>query len=194
MDTHALSEPAQRTALEALAGNGVDVLVAEEGQYTPTPVISHAILTWNREIEAGRADGIVITPSHNPPSDGGFKYNPPHGGPADTAATTWIEDRANALLESSNREVRRLPYEDAISAPTVRIRDFVKPYGDDLDSGIDMAVIPDSRIRIGAAPLGGARMAYWEPIAERYGLDITLVDREIDPTFRVMTVDHDGKS
>ncbi|MFI5364866.1 MAG: phosphoglucomutase (alpha-D-glucose-1,6-bisphosphate-dependent) [Candidatus Binatia bacterium] len=193
MDTHALSEPAFATALEVLAANGVEVMVDRDGGYTPTPVISHAILTYNRGRCTGLADGIVITPSHNPPEDGGFKYNPPHGGPADTQATTWIEDTANALIADELRGVKRLPYPRARGAPTTHRHDYIGAYVGDLEAVIDMAAIREARVRVGVDPLGGAGVAYWAPIAERYGLDLTVVNDAVDPTFRFMSVDWDGK-
>ncbi|HXQ20791.1 MAG TPA: phosphoglucomutase (alpha-D-glucose-1,6-bisphosphate-dependent) [Candidatus Acidoferrales bacterium] len=193
MDTHALSEPAFATALEVLAANGVEVMVDRDGGYTPTPVISHAILTYNRGRSTGLADGIVITPSHNPPEDGGFKYNPPHGGPADTQATTWIEDTANALIADELRGVKRLPYPRARGAPTTHRHDYIGAYVGDLEAVIDMARIREARVRVGVDPLGGAGVAYWAPIAERYGLDLTVVNDAVDPTFRFMSVDWDGK-
>jgi phosphoglucomutase len=186
-DTHALSEPAQRTALEVLAANEVDVLHAPEGQWTPTPVISHAILVHNRGRTEALADGIVITPSHNPPEDGGIKYNPPSGGPADTSATGWIERRANELLAG---QVRRA---DAARAPTLREHDFVAPYVQDLGSVVDLEVVRSARPRLAVDPLGGSNVAYWKPIAERYGLDLTVVNDRVDPTFSFMPLDHDGK-
>lgn len=193
MDTHALSAPAQRTAIEVLAANGVFThLQADEG-YTPTPVISHAILAHNRDAAALRADGIVITPSHNPPQDGGIKYNPPNGGPADTDVTGWIENRANELMAQGNRDVRRMAYEQAIVAPTTSRIDFAGPYVADLASVIDMEAIRAAGLRIGVDPLGGAAVAYWKPIAERYGLQIEIVNPVVDPTFGFMSVDHDGK-
>ncbi|HZO88491.1 MAG TPA: phosphoglucomutase (alpha-D-glucose-1,6-bisphosphate-dependent) [Chthonomonadaceae bacterium] len=193
MDTHALSEPAQRTALEVLAAHGVEVFIARDGGFTPTPVISHAILTYNQGRESGLADGIVITPSHNPPSDGGFKYNPPNGGPADTGTTGWIQDRANALLLERNRAARRIPYEVALRAPTTHQHDFLRPYVNDLGSVLDMAVIRASGLTLGADPLGGSSAAYWEPIAHTYGLNLSVTNKAVDPTFRLMPVDHDGK-
>jgi phosphoglucomutase len=193
MDSHALSAPAQRSALEVLAAHGIKVFVAQNDGYTPTPVISHAILTYNKGRKEGLADGIVITPSHNPPSDGGFKYNPPNGGPADTDITGWVQNRANDLLQSKLNGVQRLPYEQAIKAATTHPYDYIMPYVNDLGSVIDMDVIKASGLRLGADPLGGASVAYWEPIAERYGLNITVVDKTVDPTFRFMPVDHDGK-
>src|SRR6267143_5967550 len=186
-DTHALSGPAQRTALEVLAANEVDVLHAPEGQWTPTPVISHAILVHNRGRTAGLADGIVITPSHNPPEDGGIKYNPPSGGPADTSATGWIERRANELLAG---QVRRA---DAARAPTLLEHDFVAPYVEDLGSVVDLEVVRSARPRLAVDPLGGSNVAYWKPIAARSGLDLTVVNDRVDPTFSFMPLDHDGK-
>jgi phosphoglucomutase len=192
-DTHALSGPAEETALEVLAANGVQTHLQAGGGYTPTPVISRAILVHNRVATAPRADGIVITPSHNPPPDGGIKYNPPHGGPADTDLTTWIERRANALLASGNRDVVRLPIASARSAATTVEEDFVAPYVADLDQVIDMEAIRRAGTRIGVDPLGGAAVAYWKPIADRYGLDIDVVNPKVDPAFAFMTLDHDGK-
>ncbi|MCE9668230.1 phosphoglucomutase (alpha-D-glucose-1,6-bisphosphate-dependent) [Myxococcus stipitatus] len=191
MDTHALSAPAQRTALEVLAANGVQVRFTDG--YVPTPVISHAILTYNRGRSAGLADGIVITPSHNPPEDGGIKYNPPNGGPADTNITAGVEKRANALLGVDNAGVQRIPYERARTAPTVKPHDFITPYVEDLGSVVDMEALRGAKLRIGADPLGGSNVAYWEPIATRYGLDLRVVNPTVDPTFRFMPVDHDGK-
>ncbi|HLV79768.1 MAG TPA: phosphoglucomutase (alpha-D-glucose-1,6-bisphosphate-dependent) [Chthonomonadaceae bacterium] len=195
-DSHALSEPAQKTALEVLAAHGVEVYVAtEEGNaaYTPTPVISHAILAYNRTNAGVHADGIVITPSHNPPEDGGFKYNPPDGGPADTHITGQIQERANALLAGGCRDVRRLGYAAARQAATTHVYDYVTPYVADLGNAIDMEAIRASGIAIGADPLGGSSIAYWDPIADRYGLNLTVVDRTMDPTFGFMPLDHDGK-
>ncbi|HJV92148.1 MAG TPA: phosphoglucomutase (alpha-D-glucose-1,6-bisphosphate-dependent) [Azonexus sp.] len=192
-DTHALSGPAQRTALEVLAANGVVVHLQADDGYTPTPVISRAILIFNAAHPGERADGIVITPSHNPPQDGGIKYNPPHGGPADTDVTGWIEQRANALLADGNRGVRRLPYEQALGAPTTRAVDLMTPYIADLGNVIDMTAIRRAKLRIGVDPLGGAAVAYWQPIAEHYGLDIEVVNPAVDPAFGFMTLDHDGK-
>jgi phosphoglucomutase len=193
MDTHALSEPAFATSLEVLAANGVEVMIDRDGGYTPTPVISHAILAYNRGREAGLADGIVITPSHNPPEDGGFKYNPPHGGPADTDATRRIEEEANALLEAHLRGVARMPVGKARSAPTTHRHDYVGSYVDDLHSVVDMEAIRAAGLRLGVDPLGGSGVAYWGPISDRYGLDVTVVNDEVDPTFRFMTLDWDGK-
>jgi phosphoglucomutase len=196
IDTHALSAPAQKTALEVLAANGVEVYIAAgEGyaQYTPTPVVSHAILAYNRGRTSGFADGIIVTPSHNPPADGGFKYNPPSGGPAEPDITKWIQNRANELLASKNRDVKRVPYESALNASTTHLFDFITPYVTDLENIVDIDVIRSAGIRIGADPLGGSNIAYWEPIAQHYGLNITLVNNTVDPTFRFMTVDWDGK-
>jgi phosphoglucomutase len=196
MDTHALSEPAQKSALEVLMAHGIHVYIARDdgyAKYTPTPVISHAILAYNKGRTEGLADGIVITPSHNPPSDGGFKYNPPEGGPAGTEITTWIQDRANEILKNKNREVKKIPYLTAIKAATTHHYDFVTPYVHDLINIIDIDAIRSAGLRIGADPLGGSNIAYWEPIAQHYGLDITLVNPTVDPTFRFMSVDHDGK-
>ncbi|NTX55106.1 phosphoglucomutase (alpha-D-glucose-1,6-bisphosphate-dependent) [Myxococcus sp. CA039A] len=192
MDTHALSAPAQQTALEVLAANGVQVRFTDGA--TPTPVISHAILTYNKGRGAsGLADGIVITPSHNPPEDGGIKYNPPNGGPADTNVTSGIERRANALLGTSNAGVKRTPYEKARTAPTVKPHDFITPYVEDLGTVVDMEALRGAKLHIGADPLGGSNVAYWEPIATRYGLNLRVVNPTVDPTFRFMPVDHDGK-
>jgi phosphoglucomutase len=192
-DTHALSGPAQRTTLEVLAANRVETMIQTGDRFTPTPVISHAILTYNRGRTEGLADGIVITPSHNPPEDGGFKYNPPNGGPADTAATRWIQDRANELLRAGNREVARQSYESAVNASSVHLHDFMPSYIADIRTVIDTDSIRSAAIRLGADPLGGASVDYWEPIAANYHLDITLVNPRVDPTFSFMTVDHDGK-
>ncbi len=193
MDTHALSAPAQQTALEVLAANGVTVHLQQEGGYTPTPVISRAILAHNADPALPRADGIVITPSHNPPPDGGIKYNPPHGGPADTDVTDRIEQRANALLLDGNRGVKRMPYAQALAAPTTHAVDLMTPYIAALGEVIDMAAIRNAKLKIGVDPLGGAAVAYWQPIAERYGLDIEVVNPRVDPAFAFMTLDHDGK-
>ena len=193
MDTHALSAPAQRTVLEVLAANGVAVRFQAGGGFTPTPVISHAILTHNAGRTADLADGVVITPSHNPPQDGGIKYNPPHGGPADTDVTGAIERRANALLADGNRDVRRMGFEAALAAPTTRAVDLMSGYIADLGSVIDMEAIRRTGLRIGVDPMGGAAVAYWAPIAERHGLDITVVNPAVDPAFAFMTLDHDGK-
>ncbi len=193
MDTHALSVPAFASALEVLAANGVEVMIAEKEEYTPTPVISHAILTYNRGRRTGLADGIVITPSHNPPQDGGFKYNPPNGGPAERAVTSWIEAKANEFLENDLKGVRRAPYEKAVRADTTRRHDYLDSYVNDLGSVIDMEVIRGANISLGVDPLGGAGVHYWPLIAERYGLDLTVVNDAVDPTFRFMSVDWDGQ-
>ncbi len=192
-DTHALSEPSHRTAVEVLAANGVHTLIQQGDGYTPTPVISHAILTYNRNRDSGLSDGIVITPSHNPPEDGGIKYNPPTGGPADTEITRWIEDRANEIMENGLQEVRRMPLEKALHSEFIELYDYVRPYVADLKNVIDVEAIAGEKIRIGVDPMGGSCVAYWEPIAEHYGLDIDLVNPAVDPTFSFMTVDKDGK-
>jgi phosphoglucomutase len=192
-DTHALSGPAQRTALEVLAGNGIETMIQRDDGFTPTPVISHAILTYNRGRLSDFADGIVISPSHNPPEDGGFKYNPPKGGPADTDIASWIQNRANDYLRSRNRDVKRVPYESALTASTTHLHDFVMPYVRDLGGVIDVDCIRSAEVRMGADALGGASVQYWEPIKTFYGLDITLIHSVVDPTFSFMTVDHDGK-
>ena len=192
-DTHALSTPAQQTALEVLAGNGVETVIAAEDGATPTPVVSWSILTHNKGRKTQLADGIVITPSHNPPADGGFKYNPPNGGPADTDITNWVQDRANALMTAGNREVKRTPYAAALKAPTTHVRDLVTPYVADLTSVVDLKLIADAKVKLGVDPLGGASLDYWGPIGERYGLDLTVVNKRLDPQFGFMTVDHDGK-
>jgi len=192
-DTHAVSGPAQRTAIEVLAANGVVTIIQRNDGFTPTPVISRAILTYNRGRRDHQADGIVITPSHNPPEDGGFKYNPPHGGPADTDVTKWVQDRANALLRGRNQDVKRIPFEQAMKASTIRQEDFLMPYVQDLRNVIDMDVIRSAGIALGVDPLGGAAVHYWEPIRDVYKLNITVVNPKVDPTFSFMTVDHDGK-
>jgi phosphoglucomutase len=192
-DTHALSEPAERSALEVLAANGVEVVLSQGGAPVPTPVVSHAILVHNRGRTGRLADGIVVTPSHNPPEDGGIKYNPPHGGPADAGVTAAIERRANELLASRNREVRRTPYERARAAPGVRERDFVRPYVADLRAAVDLDAARGAPIRVGVDPLGGANAHYWGAIAAEYGLDLTVVNPAVDPTFGFMPLDHDGK-
>jgi phosphoglucomutase len=192
-DTHALSGPAQRTALEVLAAEGVETIIQRDDGFTPTPVISHAILVYNRGRREHLADGIVITPSHNPPADGGFKYNPPNGGPADTDVTSWIQDRANALLRGGNAEVRRTSFIAAIRGATTRETDLVWPYVDDLESVVDMEVIHGEKLRLGVDPLGGASARYWQPIADLYGVELTVTNPAYDPTFRFMTLDHDGK-
>jgi phosphoglucomutase len=192
-DTHALSEPAQRTALEVLAGNGVESIIQRDSGVTPTPVISWAILTYNRGRKAHLADGIVVTPSHNPPEDGGFKYNPPHGGPADVDVTEWIQSRANELLRAGNAVVKRVPYAVAIAAAVTHQEDFVLPYVQDLKNVVDMDAIRSAGLELGVDPLGGAARPYWEPINSLYKTNITIVNPVIDPTFSFMTVDHDGK-
>ncbi|MEU5413178.1 phosphoglucomutase (alpha-D-glucose-1,6-bisphosphate-dependent) [Streptomyces clavifer] len=192
-DTHALSEPARVTALEVLAANGVTVLIDTDDGYTPTPAVSHAILTYNRDRTSGLADGIVVTPSHNPPADGGFKYNPPHGGPAGSDATSWIQDRANALIEDGLKEVRRIPHARALAADTTGRHDFLTAYVDDLPAVLDLDAVRSAGIRIGADPLGGASVAYWGRIAERHRLDLTVVNPLADPTWRFMTLDWDGR-
>ena len=192
-DTHALTECGFVTALEVLAANGVHVMVDAAGGFTPTPVISHAILNFNQARPAGLADGIVITPSHNPPEDGGFKYNPPHGGPADTDATDWIEQRANKILENNLREIQRVTYARARSADTTHQHDYVAAYVKDLEAVVDLAAIRGAGVKIGVDPLGGASVGYWGPIRDRYHLNLTVVNEFVDPTFRFMTVDWDGK-
>jgi phosphoglucomutase len=193
MDTHALSVPAHASALEVLAANGVEVMIAEGDEYTPTPAISHAILTYNRGRTAGLADGIVITPSHNPPHDGGFKYNPPNGGPAESTVTAWIEAKANEFLETGLRGLNRIPFEEALRASTTHRHNYLDAYTRDLGNVIDMDVIRGAKISLGVDPLGGAGVHYWGPIAERYGLNLTVVNEAVDPTFRFMTVDWDGQ-
>src|SRR6266478_6474085 len=192
-DTHALSEPAFKSALEVLAGNGIEVMVDAANGYTPTPVISHAILSYNRGRKPGLADGIVITPSHNPPRFGGFKYDPPHGGPADTHVTGWIQGRANALIADGLRGVVRMPIERARTASTTHQHEYLNFYVNDLPTVVDMQVIRESKVRIGVDPLGGASIAYWDAIGERYGLNLEVVNHSVDPTFRFMTVDWDGQ-
>jgi phosphoglucomutase len=193
MDTHALSVPALSSALEVLAANGVEVNLAKGDEYTPTPAISHAILTYNRGRQGGFADGIVITPSHNPPHDGGFKYNPPHGGPAESIVTDWIGAKANEFLEHGLNDVKRTPFERALHASTTHRHDYLEAYVSDLGSVINMDVLRGEKLRMGVDPLGGAGVHYWEPIAERYGLNLTVVNVAVDPTFRFMTVDWDGQ-
>ncbi|MGB6198004.1 MAG: phosphoglucomutase (alpha-D-glucose-1,6-bisphosphate-dependent), partial [Candidatus Acidiferrales bacterium] len=193
MDTHALSVPANASALEVLAANGVEVMISEGDEYTPTPTVSHAILTYNRTRTTGLADGIVITPSHNPPEDGGFKYNPPNGGPADTAATKWIESKANEILVNKLQSVKRIPLERALRTSTTHRHDYLTAYVADLANVLDMNAIRDSKLRMGVDPLGGAGVHYWGRIAERFGLNLTVVNEEVDPTFRFMTVDWDGR-
>jgi phosphoglucomutase len=192
-DSHALSDAAQRTALEVLAANGVETFIQIDNGNAPTPVISRAILAYNRGRPNGLADGVVITPSHNPPADGGFKYNPPTGGPADTAITQRIQDRANELLRGGNKDAQRIAYEAAMKADTTHLHDYVPGYVDDVANAIDLAAIRSSGIKLGVDPLGGASLAYWEPLTEKYGLNLALVNPKTDPTFSFMTVDHDGK-
>ena len=192
-DSHAASAPAQRTALEVLAANGVETFIQRDDGFTPTPSISHAILTYNRGRKNGLGDGIVITPSHNPPSDGGFKYNSTNGGPADTDITGWVQNRANELLRGGNKDVRRQTYESALKASNTHHHDFITPYVNTLCEVIDMEAIREAGVRIGVDPLGGASLQYWQPIKERYGLDLTIVNTKVDPQFGFMTLDHDGK-
>jgi phosphoglucomutase len=193
MDTHALSEPALFTAVQVFAANGQEIVLQDGFGYTPTPVISHAILTYNRARTSGLADGVVITPSHNPPEDGGIKYNPPSGGPAGTETTRWIQDRANQILANGLKEVKRMPLDKALQAPTTHPRDYIQPYVDDLVNVVDMRVIADAGLKIGVDPMGGAGVEFWGPIAETYGLDLEVVNPRVDPTFSFMTLDHDGK-
>jgi phosphoglucomutase len=192
-DTHALSEPAFASAMEVLAANNVDVMISEGNVYTPTPAVSHAILLYNRARKSGLADGIVITPSHNPPDDGGFKYDPPHGGPADSSVTSWIESRANELLRKALEGVKRISFQKARHSSTTHQHDFLNSYVRDLDAVVDMTAIRDAKIKLGVDPLGGAGIDYWPRIAEQYDLDLTIVNKSVDPTFRFMTVDWDGK-
>jgi len=192
-DTHALSRPAERVALEVLAANGVQTYIQRDDGYTPTPVISHSILGYNRGRSEGLADGIVVTPSHNPPTDGGFKYNPPNGGPADTDVTDWIQNRANELLRAGQKGVQRIDFDAALKVSTTHAEDFVRRYVEDLANVIDLEAVRSAGVKIGVDPLGGASAAYWQPVVERYGIDITIVNPKIDPTFAFMTVDHDGK-
>jgi len=193
MDTHALSEPAFISAVEVFAANGVEICIQTGLGYTPTPVISHAILTYNRGRKTGLADGVVITPSHNPPGDGGFKYNPPNGGPADTSTTRVIQDRANAILADGMKAVRRMDYEKALKAGTTHLHDYIEPYVADLANVVDLQAIAAAGLRIGVHPLGGASVGFWQPIAARYHLNIEVVNPYVDPAFGFMTVDHDGK-
>ncbi len=193
MDTHALSEAALSTALQVFAANGVETMIQAGLGYTPTPVISHAILTYNKDRTEGLADGVVITPSHNPPTDGGFKYNPPSGGPAGNDITSSIEARANGILQTGMKEVLRLPYQKAMQSACVHEYDYITPYVNDLENVVDMKAIADAGLKIGVDPMGGAGVAYWEPIAERYGLHLEVVNRHVDPTFSFMAVDKDGK-
>ncbi|KIC74800.1 Phosphoglucomutase [Neochlamydia sp. EPS4] len=193
MDTHALSKPALMSALEVLAANGIEILLAEGEEYTPTPVISHAIVSYNRHRTKNLADGIVITPSHNPPSQGGIKYNPPSGGPADLHITQWIETKANELMRHELRDLKRIPYEKALTLSTTKRYNYLEAYVSDLKDVINMEIIQKSQIKLGVDPLGGAGIHYWEPIAERYKLNLTLVNKTIDPTFQFMTLDWDGQ-
>src|SRR5580700_11146126 len=192
-DTHALSGPAQRTALEVLAANGVETIIQEADKVTPTPVISRAILVYNRDRKDHLADGIVITPSHNPPEDGGFKYNPTNGGPADTHVTRWVEDRANELLRGRNAGVKRIAFDAAIKSSTTHQEDFILPYVRDLKNVVDIDAIRGAGLKLAVDPLGGASLPYWDPISSIYGIDIVVTNPIIDPTFSFMTVDHDGK-
>jgi phosphoglucomutase len=193
IDTHALSEAAFCSALEVLAAQGVEVMIDAQGGYTPTPVVSHAILTHNRGRSRGRADGIVVTPSHNPPADGGFKYNPPHGGPAESQVTAWIQERANALLTSGVERIKRIPFERARRAPTTNRHEYLEAYVGDLSGIVNLEALADAKLRLAVDPLGGAGVHYWGRIAERYGFELTVVSDVVDPTFRFMTVDWDGK-
>ncbi len=193
MDSHALSAPAHATALEVLAANSVDVMIASGTDYTPTPAVSHAIISYNRKRKTGLADGIIITPSHNPPHDGGIKYNPPTGGPADTTATSWIEAKANLFLKSRLRGIKRIPLERALALGTTHQHNYIREYVADLGNVLDMQLIADSGITLGVDPLGGAGVHYWQPIAEHYGLNLTVVNQQVDPTFRFMSVDWDGQ-
>jgi phosphoglucomutase len=193
MDTHALSEPALVSAIEVFAAHGITLMIQERMGYTPTPVISHAILTYNRNRKKGLADGVVITPSHNPPEDGGFKYNPPNGGPADTGTTKIIENRANAILEKPGSQIKRIGYEQALKADTTQFYDYITPYVADLDQVVDMAAVAKAGLSLGVDPLGGAAVRYWDVIADRYGLSLNVVNPVVDPTFSFMCVDKDGK-
>ena len=193
IDTHALAEPALASAVEVFGANGVDIMIDDRGGYTPTPVISHAILTYNKGRTSGLADGVVITPSHNPPEDGGYKYNPPHGGPADTDVTAKVEKQANAYMAAGMQGVRRMPYERARKAPSTHLHDYISPYVADLGNSVDLALVASSGVKIGIDPLGGAAVHFWQPIIERYRLDAAIVNDAVDPTFRFMTADWDGK-
>jgi phosphoglucomutase len=193
MDTHALSEPALCTAIEVFAANGIHIVIQKGFGYTPTPVIAHAILTYNRGQVSAPADGVVITPSHNPPEDGGFKYNPPSAGPADTGTTQLIQERANEILKNGLKEVKRMPLERALKADTTREHDYVAAYVEDLNNVLDMQAIAAAGLKIGADPMGGSGVGYWDPMAEVYGINVEVVNRVVDPTFSFMTVDHDGK-
>ena len=192
-DTHALSAPAQRTALEVLAANGIETFIQRDDSVTATPVVSHAIIVHNRGRKTGLADGIIITPSHNPPADGGFKYNPPNGGPADTDVTKWVQDRANELLRGGNAGVKRISFEAALKAATTHAKDFILPYVEDLKNVVDMEAIRAAGLKLGVDPLGGAALPLWEPINSLYKLNIEVVNPKLDPTFAFMSVDHDGK-
>ncbi len=192
-DTHLLSEPAFRSIVEVLGAHGVDVMIDAGDGFTPTPAISHAILTHNRGSGRRLADGIVVTPSHNPPEDGGFKYNPPHGGPADTEVTSWIQNEANGLLDAGLEGVRRTPFEQAVDGPTVHRHDYISAYVDDLPAVVDLDAIRDSGLRLGVDPLGGSSVAFWSAVAERHGLDLTIVNDAVDPTFGFVPVDWDGR-
>jgi phosphoglucomutase len=193
IDTHALAEPAMTSAIEVFAANGIDIMIDDRSGYTPTPVISHAILTYNKGRTSGLADGVVITPSHNPPEDGGYKYNPPHGGPADTDVTSRVEKQANAYMAAGLKGVARMPYERARRAPSTHLHDYVSPYVADLGNSVDLALVASSGVHIGIDPLGGAAVHYWQPIIERYRLKAKIVNDAVDPTFRFMTADWDGK-
>lgn len=193
MDTHALSEPAYASAMQVLAANNIDVMISEGTPYTPAPAVSHAILVYNRAHKSGLADGIVITPSHNPPDDGGFKYNPPHGGPAESSVTSWIQSRANEFLGRGLEGVKRAQFAKALRAPTTHKYDFLSNYVSDLRNVVDMIAVRDAKIKLGVDPLGGAGIDYWPRIADQYGLDLTIVNHSVDPTFRFMSVDWDGK-
>jgi phosphoglucomutase len=193
IDTHALSEPAFASALEVLAANGVEIMTAKRNEYTPTPVVSHAVLKYNHGRKTGLADGIVITPSHNPPNNGGFKYNPPNGGPAETEVTNWIETKANELMKNGLKDVRRIPFGKALHANTTHRYDYISSYVENLGNVINMEIIGRSKIVLGVDPLGGAAVHFWEPVADRYGLNLTIVNDAVDYTFRFMTVDWDGK-
>jgi phosphoglucomutase len=193
IDTHALAEPALVSAVEVFAANGVDIMIDERSGYTPTPVISHAILSYNKGQTRGLADGVVISPSHNPPEDGGYKYNPPHGGPADTDVTAKVEKAANAYMEADMKGVVRMPYERARKAPSTHLHDYIRPYVADLGNAVDMALIKSSGVEIGIDPLGGAAVHYWQPLIAHYGINATVVNTAVDPTFRFMTADWDGK-
>ncbi|MHC0613020.1 phosphoglucomutase (alpha-D-glucose-1,6-bisphosphate-dependent) [Komagataeibacter oboediens] len=193
IDTHALSRPALKSALEVFAANGVEVRIDVHDGYTPTPVISHAILTYNRDRSSGLADGVVITPSHNPPEDGGYKYNPTHGGPADTDITKVVESAANDYMAKNMEGVKRVAFEDALKAPTTKRHDYITPYVNDLAAVVDMDIIRESGVSIGIDPLGGAAVDYWQPIIDKYGINATIVSKEVDPTFRFMTADWDGQ-